>query len=191
MLPTPGTKSVRFEITMKMKNVVANGKTQRATRWSRMSPIKPSQPSTSASITFCIPDGISLMFFHVVTRTMTMMSAATIQVQIIELVTGNPRTLKISGAADGTFSSSAPVGFRRCGGRGDWPRCRPDAEAGWRFQAHRENRGEKRTGQNNFAKSLHLNKSLQSTRIPVWAIRIAGLKDWKDCLIVKKFTSNF
>ena len=89
MLPTPGIKSTKFDMTMKMKNVVANGKTQRATRLSRMSPIKPSQPSMSASITFCPPDGISLMLFHVVRRTMTTMSAATIQVQIIEFVTGN------------------------------------------------------------------------------------------------------
>ena len=74
---------------MKMKNVVANGKTQRVTRGSKMSPIKLSQPSTSASITFCIPAGISLMFFQVVTRTMTKIIAATIHVQTIELVTGS------------------------------------------------------------------------------------------------------
>ena len=90
MLPTPGTKSIKLEMTMKMKNVVANGKTQRVTRLSRISPIKLSQPSTIASITFCMPDGTSLMFFQVVTRTTTRMIAATIQVQIIELVIGNP-----------------------------------------------------------------------------------------------------
>ena len=101
MLPTPGTKSVRLEMTMKMKNVVANGKTQRVTRLSRMSPIKLSQPSTSASSTFCMPDGISLMFFQVVTRTTIKMSAATIQVQIIELVTGKPKTLKTAGGGGG------------------------------------------------------------------------------------------
>ena len=39
------------------------------------------------------------MFFHVVTRTMTIMSAATIHVQIIELVTGNPKTVNSTGAA--------------------------------------------------------------------------------------------
>ena len=88
MLPTPGTKSTKLDITMNMKNVVANGKTQPATRLFRMSPIKPSHPSTSDSIAFCLPDGISLTRFHVVRRTMTRMIAATIQVQIIEFVTG-------------------------------------------------------------------------------------------------------
>ena len=106
MLPTPGTKSTKFDIRMKMKNVVAKGKTQRATFLSRMSLINPSQPSTSASITFCAPDGISFMLFHVVTRTMTIMSATTIQVQIIELVTGNPKTVKRTGAPAGTNSSA-------------------------------------------------------------------------------------
>src|SRR5450432_2518608 len=111
MLPTPGTKSIRFEMTMKMKNVVANGKTQRVTRLSKISPIKPSQPSTIASITFCIPDGISLMFFQVLTRTTIKIIAATIQVQIIEFVTGSPKTLKIVGAADGTVSSAGTTEF--------------------------------------------------------------------------------
>src|ERR1039457_855022 len=111
MLPTPGTRSIKFDITMKMKKVVANGKTQRETRLSKMSPIKPSQPSTIASSTFCMPEGISLMFFQVLTRTTTRMMAATIQVQIIELVTGRPRTVKISGAAAGTiFSAGSPAG---------------------------------------------------------------------------------
>ena len=106
MLPTPGTRSIKLEMTMKMKNVVANGKTQRVTRLSKISPIKPSQPSTIASSTFCIPDGTSLMFFQVETRTTIRMSAATIQVQIIELVIGNPPTLKTSSAAEGTFDSA-------------------------------------------------------------------------------------
>ena len=40
---------------------------------------------------------------------MTIISAATIQVQIIELVTGNPRTVKMAGGACGTPS----VGVRQ------------------------------------------------------------------------------
>ena len=72
-----------------------------------MLPIKLSQPSTSISITFCPPVGISLMLFQVVTRTMTKISAATIHVQIIELVTGNPRTVNSVGAASGTAGGSA------------------------------------------------------------------------------------
>ena len=88
MLPTPGIKSTKFEMMMKMKNVVANGKTHRVTLGSRMLPIKPSQPSTSVSITFCPPVGISFNF-QVVARTMTKISAATIHVQTIEFVTGN------------------------------------------------------------------------------------------------------
>jgi hypothetical protein len=50
------------------------------------------------------------MFFQVLTRTIIKMIAATIQVQIIEFVTGNPRTLKTAGAADGTFSSAGSAG---------------------------------------------------------------------------------
>jgi len=82
---------------------------------------------------FWPPDGISLMLFHVVTRTMTMISAATIHVQIIELVIGNPRTLKISGAADGTFSSSTPAvsADAEAGATTALP---ADAEAGWAFR---------------------------------------------------------
>ena len=76
-------------MTMKTRNVVANGKTQRVTRASRTSVMKLSQLSQIISIRFCIPDGISLMFFHVVTRTTTRMIAATIQEQIIELETGS------------------------------------------------------------------------------------------------------
>src|ERR1039458_7802051 len=109
MLPTPGTKSTRFDIRMKMKNVVANGKTHFATRLSRMSPITPYQPSTSDSITFCIPVGTSLTPFHVVRRTMSKMTAATIHVQIIEFVTGNPKIVNKVGAADGTNSSAGSV----------------------------------------------------------------------------------
>src|SRR5580704_4508155 len=92
ILPTPGIKSTKLDITIKIKKVVANGKTQRVTRSSRMSPIKPSKLSTSASMAFCIPDGTSLMFFQVVARTMINMSPATIQVQTIEFVIGNPKT---------------------------------------------------------------------------------------------------
>ena len=92
MLPTPGMRSVRLHITIKMKKVVANGKTQRVTRLSKMSPIKLSQISTSDSRRFCIPDGISLMFLGVVERTMIKIRAATIQLQIMELLTGNPST---------------------------------------------------------------------------------------------------
>ena len=127
---------------------------------------------------------------------MTMISAATIHVQIIELVTGNPKTVNSTGGAAGT--SSAPDSASAAGvppaaeapaagaaGPADWRRRR------LRIQARRQNRGEERTGKNDYAESLHLNKSLQTTRIALWSIRIAGLKDWKDCLVVKKFTSNF
>src|SRR5579862_609139 len=92
MLPTPGSKSVRFEMTMKIKNVVANGKTQRVTRLSKISPIRLSHISTSDSKKFWIPLVIYLMFFEVVARKMIKINAATIHVQIIELVTGKPRT---------------------------------------------------------------------------------------------------
>src|ERR1700744_3099129 len=109
MLPTPGTRSSRLESKMKMKNVVANGNTQRVTRLSKMSPIKLSQPSTSASIKFCMPVGISLMF-QVLSRTTTRMIAATIQVQIIEFVTGNPNTVKTGSAAGGTTSEAGSNG---------------------------------------------------------------------------------
>jgi hypothetical protein len=51
------------------------------------------------------------MFFQVLTRTTTKMIAATIQVQIIEFVTGNPKTLKTAGAADGTASSAGAAEF--------------------------------------------------------------------------------
>src|ERR1017187_3751150 len=68
MLPTPGSKSVKLEITMKIKNDIANGKTHFTTFGSSTLPIKPSQPSISASITFCPPDGTSLIF-QVVRRT--------------------------------------------------------------------------------------------------------------------------
>ena len=61
-------------------------------------------------MTFWSPDGTSLMFFQVETRTTIKISAATIQVQIIELVTGNPNTLKISSAAEGTFGSADAAG---------------------------------------------------------------------------------
>ena len=88
MLPTPGNKSVRLEMTMKMKNDIANGKTHLTTFGSSTLPIKLSQPSISASITFCPPDGTSCIF-QVVSRTMKIISAATIQVQTIELVTGS------------------------------------------------------------------------------------------------------
>src|SRR5258708_5863035 len=115
MLPTPGTRSVKFEMTMKMKNVVANGNTQRVTRLSKMSPIRPSQPSTSASMTFCSPDDTSLMFFQVETRTTTKIRAATINVQIIEWLTGNPNTLKITSAAEKTIFFAAPPGAGAAG----------------------------------------------------------------------------
>ncbi len=84
-------------MTMKMKKVVANGKTQRVTCGSRMSPIKPSQPSTSASMAFCMPDGISLLFFQVVTRTTTKIITATIHVQTMELVMGSGPMWKSTG----------------------------------------------------------------------------------------------
>ncbi len=119
MLPTPGIKSVRFEMTMKIKKVVANGKTQRVTRLSRISPIKLSQPSTKASITFCKPEGISLMLFQVPTRTTIRMNAATTQVQIMEFVIGRPKTLNTSGAAAGTrFVIGLAVSGRRRHGVG-------------------------------------------------------------------------
>jgi hypothetical protein len=38
------------------------------------------------------------------------MNAATIHVQIMEFVTGNPRILKTTGAADGTISAAAAAG---------------------------------------------------------------------------------
>src|ERR1700733_1656454 len=76
-------------MTIKIKNVVAYGNTQRVTLGSKTSVIKLSQPSTSASSAFCIPDGISLMFFQVVIRTMTRMIAATIHEQIIEFEIGS------------------------------------------------------------------------------------------------------
>src|ERR1035437_7322964 len=88
MLPTPGSKSVRFEMTMKMKNDIAKGKTHLTTFGSNTLPIKLSQPSMSASIIFCPVPGTSCIF-HVVSRTMTMINAATIQVQTIEFVTGS------------------------------------------------------------------------------------------------------
>src|SRR5271154_2341222 len=114
-------------MTMKIKNVVANGKTQRVTLASRTSVIKTSQLSTIISIKFCIPDGISLMFFQVVTRTMTRIIAATIQEQIIELDMGSaicfghhpakiegtflsgdgPRYKSAGAASEGSTSSSA------------------------------------------------------------------------------------
>src|ERR1017187_2720749 len=87
MLTKTGNKSVRFEMTMKMKKDIANGKTHLTTFGSSTLPIKLSQPSMSASIKFCPPDGTSFIF-HVVSRTITMISAATIQVQTIEFVTG-------------------------------------------------------------------------------------------------------
>src|SRR6516225_194736 len=95
-------------MTIKMKNVVAKGNTQRATLGSRISPNKPSQLSISVSITFCPPVGTSFTR-HVVTRTMTRITAATIHVQIIELVTGNPKTVNTAGAAGGTPSGACPA----------------------------------------------------------------------------------
>src|SRR5689334_5717425 len=56
-----------------------------------------SQTSTTASIAFCPPVGISFTF-QVVNRTMTKISAATIQVQIIEFVTGKGPTWNIVNA---------------------------------------------------------------------------------------------
>src|SRR5580658_7226886 len=76
-------------MTMKMRNVVANGKTQRVTLLSSTSAIKLSQPSTSASSAFCIPSGISLICFGVVERTITRIMAATIQEHTIELDIGS------------------------------------------------------------------------------------------------------
>ena len=61
MLPTPGNKSVRLEMTIKMKNDIANGKTHLTTFGSSTLPIKPSQPSISASITFCPLPGTSFI----------------------------------------------------------------------------------------------------------------------------------
>src|SRR5271155_3167377 len=74
---------------MKIKNVVANGKTQRVTFGSKTSAMKLSQLSQIISIRFCIPDGTSLMFFQVVTRTTSKMTAATIHEQTIELEIGS------------------------------------------------------------------------------------------------------
>src|SRR5690242_292050 len=96
-------------MTMKMKNVVANGKTQRVTRLSKISPINVSQPSTRASIAFCRPVGISLRF-PAPARTMTRMTAATIQEQIIEFVTGSPKTVNTAGGAGETSSSDPASG---------------------------------------------------------------------------------
>src|SRR5271170_2741131 len=76
-------------MTIKIKNVVAYGKTQRVTLGSKTSVIKLSQPSQIISIRFCIPEGISLMFFQVVTRTTIRMIAATIHEQTIELDIGS------------------------------------------------------------------------------------------------------
>src|SRR5665213_4446209 len=108
MQPRPGSKSTKFDRTMKMKKVVANGKTQRVTFGSSKSPIKFPQPSTKASTAFCPPVGISFKF-QVVTRTITKINNATIQVQTIEFVTGSGPMLKSVGAisATGGFSDSA------------------------------------------------------------------------------------
>ena len=46
------------------------------------------------------------------------MIAATIQVQIIEFVIGNPHTLKTSSAAEGTLCSAGAVESRRIGNCG-------------------------------------------------------------------------
>src|ERR1019366_3757444 len=110
MLPTPGNKSVKFEMTIKMKNDIAKGKTHLTTFGSSTLPIKLSQPSMSASITFWPPDGTSFIF-QVVSRTMRMISATTIQVQTIELVTGSEicfghHTAKIEGTP---FSCDGPT----------------------------------------------------------------------------------
>jgi hypothetical protein len=51
------------------------------------------------------------MFFQVLTRTTIKIIAPTIQVQIIEFVTGSPKKWKITGAADGTASSAEAVEF--------------------------------------------------------------------------------
>jgi len=98
-------------MTMKIKNVVAYGKTQRVTLGSKTSVIKLSQPSQIISMKFCIPDGISLMFFHVVTRTTIRMIAATIHEQTIELDMGSAicfghHPAKIEGTS---FSGDGPI----------------------------------------------------------------------------------
>src|ERR1700677_402175 len=98
-------------MTMKMRNVVAKGKTQRVTRSSKTSVIKLSQPSTSISRKFCIPEGISLMRFDVVARTMTRMTAATIHEQTMEFDMGRAiclghQLLKIEGTLG---SGDAPI----------------------------------------------------------------------------------
>ena len=51
-----------------------------------------------------------LDIFQVLKRTTIKMNAATIQVQTMEFVTGNPKTLNTSGAAAGTASSGPAAG---------------------------------------------------------------------------------
>src|SRR5471032_2816572 len=105
MLPTPGIKSTRLDRTAKMKKVVANGNTQRATFGSSTPPAKSSQASHRASIAFCIPVGISFKF-HVLKRTMTRISNATIHEQTIEFETGNGPMLNKIGATAETGGTS-------------------------------------------------------------------------------------
>ena len=195
MLPTPGIKSTKLDITMKMKNVVANGKTQPATRLSRMSPIKPSHPSMSASITFCPPDGISLMRFHVVRRTMTTMSAATIQVQIIELVTGKPRKVKIAGGAAGTSSSAGSavcaVAMAELVAAPADGLPATDGDDGCAFTLTANIAA--RNAQTNIIVPNRFTQKHPSSphELPKRSTRIMGLKGRTDCLAVEKFTSTF
>jgi hypothetical protein len=113
-----------------------------------------------------------------------MMSAATIHVQIIELVIGNPRTLKISGAAEGTFSSVVPTAG--AGGEAGTTTAPPPgvvAGCAFRFTA-------KIAVKHAQINMMMPNRFTQTSPfsphgLPIGAIRIAGLKGRRECLIVK------
>ena len=116
-------------------------------------------------------------------------------VQIIEFVTGKPRTLKSAGGAAGTSSAAgsavcavafagleiAPLGGLPVADCGDVCAFTLAAKIAAR------NAQTKMMVPNCFTQK-RLFKQRES---PVWSNRIAGLKGRKDCLAVEKFTSTF
>src|ERR1035437_2029634 len=57
MLPTPGSRPIRFDVAMKIKYVAARGNTERATFGSSIRSHMSRNPPTSASMKFCTPHG--------------------------------------------------------------------------------------------------------------------------------------
>jgi len=116
-------------------------------------------------------------------------------VQIIEFVTGNPRTLKTAGAADGTFSSA---GLAACAGALEFAALEATAalpafvcEDGCASTFASKIAAKNAHTKNIFPNGFTVKKSLQTTRIAWHFSMLSCFRESGVCLIVKKFTSTF